>query len=80
MIGPLRKLFRPRGASASMATQAAIPAGQRVYAIGDIHGRLDLLDAMIAAIALSQGLPVHTCNPKDFRGIRGLQVVAVGPT
>jgi tRNA(fMet)-specific endonuclease VapC len=34
-------------------------------------------DAMIAAIALSRGLPVHTCNPSDFRGIAGLEVVAV---
>lgn len=28
----------------------AIPAGQRVYAVGDVHGRLDLFEAMIAAI------------------------------
>lgn len=28
----------------------AVPPGQRVYAVGDIHGRLDLFDAMIAAI------------------------------
>jgi serine/threonine protein phosphatase 1 len=28
----------------------AIPAGQRVYAVGDIHGRLDLFEALIAAI------------------------------
>jgi len=27
-----------------------IPPGQRVYAIGDIHGRLDLFEAMIAAV------------------------------
>jgi len=27
-----------------------LPAGTRVYAIGDIHGRLDLLEALIAAI------------------------------
>lgn len=30
---------------------AAVPPGQRVYAIGDIHGRLDLLDAALARIA-----------------------------
>ncbi len=30
--------------------QAAIPQGQRVYAIGDIHGRLDLYDALIQKI------------------------------
>jgi predicted nucleic acid-binding protein len=34
-------------------------------------------DAMIAAIALANGLPVHTCNPDDFEGIDGLTVIAV---
>ena len=29
---------------------AAIPDGQRIYAIGDIHGRLDLFEALIDAI------------------------------
>ena len=34
-------------------------------------------DAMIAAIAISNDLPLHTCNPKDFAGIEDLTVVAV---
>lgn len=34
------------------AGKARIPAGQRVYAIGDIHGRLDLLEALAHAIEL----------------------------
>jgi tRNA(fMet)-specific endonuclease VapC len=34
-------------------------------------------DAMIAAIAVAHGLPVYTCNPADFSGIDGLDVVAV---
>lgn len=34
-------------------------------------------DAMIAAIALSRGWPVHTANPADFADIDGLTVVAV---
>jgi predicted nucleic acid-binding protein len=34
-------------------------------------------DAMIAAIAISNDLPVHTCNPRDFTGIENLTVVAV---
>lgn len=34
-------------------------------------------DAMIAAIAVSHGLPIYTCNPDDFEGIDGLEVVAV---
>jgi len=39
---PIAPLSAPR--------RPAIPAGQRVYAIGDIHGRLDLLDLLIDAI------------------------------
>jgi tRNA(fMet)-specific endonuclease VapC len=34
-------------------------------------------DAMIAAIAVANDLPVHTNNPSDFQGIDGLHVVAV---
>lgn len=34
-------------------------------------------DAMIAAIAVAHDLPVYTCNPADFSGIDGLQVVAM---
>lgn len=34
-------------------------------------------DAMIAAVALANGLPLYTCNPKDFAGIDGLEVVAL---
>lgn len=34
-------------------------------------------DAMIAAIASAHGLPLYTCNPADFAGIDGLEVVAV---
>ena len=34
-------------------------------------------DAMIAAIAIANELPLYTCNPSDFAGIDGLDVVAV---
>jgi len=34
-------------------------------------------DALIAATALANGLPVYTCNPDDFSGIEGLEVVPV---
>jgi tRNA(fMet)-specific endonuclease VapC len=34
-------------------------------------------DAMIAATALAHDLPIYTCNPADFSGIEGLDVVAV---
>jgi tRNA(fMet)-specific endonuclease VapC len=34
-------------------------------------------DAMIAATAIANELPVYTCIPADFEGIEGLEVVAV---
>ncbi|MHB1810091.1 MAG: PIN domain-containing protein [Solirubrobacteraceae bacterium] len=34
-------------------------------------------DAMIAATALANGLPVYTCNASDFAGIEGLEVISV---
>ncbi len=34
-------------------------------------------DAMIAATAIANELPLYTCNPGDFVGIAGLDVVAV---
>jgi tRNA(fMet)-specific endonuclease VapC len=35
------------------------------------------LDAMIAAVAVANGLPLYTCNPRDFEGIEELVVVPV---
>lgn len=46
MIASLRQLFRAQPARAL----PAVPPGERVYAIGDVHGRLDLLEALAAAI------------------------------
>jgi tRNA(fMet)-specific endonuclease VapC len=34
-------------------------------------------DSMIAATAIANDLPVHTCNPRDFERIDRLEVVAV---
>lgn len=34
-------------------------------------------DAMLAAIAIANGLAVYTCNPDDFVGIDGLEVVPI---
>ena len=43
MIALFRHLLRK-------SARPAVPPGSRVYAIGDIHGRRDLFDALIAAI------------------------------
>ena len=42
---PLRNLFR-RKFSREQRPAASLPADTRVYAVGDIHGRLDLLDTL----------------------------------
>jgi tRNA(fMet)-specific endonuclease VapC len=34
-------------------------------------------DAMIAAVAIANALPLYTCNPEDFAGIDDLDVVAI---
>ena len=44
----LKRLFA--GARKPALPRYRIPAGQRVYAVGDIHGRLDLLDDLLSRI------------------------------
>ncbi len=46
MLQRLRELFTPL----PPPRLPAVPAGRRYYAIGDIHGRLDLYEALIGAI------------------------------
>ena len=47
MLEPLRNIFRSR---ATRKEPPRVPLGERYYVIGDIHGRLDLFKALIAAI------------------------------
>lgn len=47
----LRKFLIRRIAEKSAPVPPRIPPGQRVFAIGDIHGRLDLLDDLLDQIA-----------------------------
>ena len=46
MLNRLRTLFGPTPSG----PLSAMPPGERVYAVGDIHGRLDLFNAAMAAI------------------------------
>jgi len=47
ILAPLNKLFRRESAR---DIRPQVPAGERYYVVGDIHGRLDLYDALIDAI------------------------------
>lgn len=55
MFKSLKTLFRSRSQELWRAWPA-FPEGQRVYAIGDIHGRADLLEAMIDKIAKDEAI------------------------
>jgi serine/threonine protein phosphatase 1 len=46
MVSAVRRFFR----SARAGQLPAIPPGERVYAIGDVHGRRDLFEALLAAV------------------------------
>jgi predicted nucleic acid-binding protein len=56
---------RAFGGVAASLTRSGRKANARAY------------DAMIAATAIAAGLALYTCNPSDFSGIDGLDVVAV---
>ncbi|MDJ0641526.1 MAG: metallophosphoesterase family protein [Erythrobacter sp.] len=46
MLDALRQLLRPK----PKGRLPTVPAGLRYYVIGDVHGRLDLFDALVDAI------------------------------
>lgn len=58
MLNSLRNLFGSRVEPA----KPAIPPGERVYAVGDIHGRLDLFERLIDEIERDDAAraPAHT--------------------
>ena len=63
-----------------LAKQEATRADGRVASSLRRSGRkanARALDAMIAATAIANDLPVYTCNPSDFAGIDDLDVVEV---
>lgn len=50
MIGVLRRFLGRAGSARSTASYPGLPDGRVVYAIGDLHGRADLLAQTFAAI------------------------------
>jgi len=59
MFNILKSIWPSHRPAESLAT---LPPGERVYAIGDVHGRRDLFAALIIAIETDDGTlpPVHT--------------------
>ncbi|RPF71959.1 metallophosphoesterase family protein [Aurantiacibacter spongiae] len=52
MIRLFKNIF---GDDVAARQSARVPDGERVYAVGDIHGRADLLETLIAAIEVDDG-------------------------
>ncbi|NIJ19324.1 serine/threonine protein phosphatase 1 [Sphingomonas naasensis] len=46
----------------------SLPAGQRIYAIGDIHGRVDLLDTLLAKIEADDASRAPSASQIIFLG------------
>lgn len=71
MLQKLRDIFRPKSAP----KLPSVPDGTRYYVVGDIHGRLDLYDALIAAIEEDDRLAA----PADTRIVLLGDLVDRGP-
>lgn len=63
------------GAAGISLEDAATPPGMRLYAIGDVHGRLDLLEAMHTRIAAE----IAADRPSDWRIIHLGDYIDRGP-
>lgn len=59
--------FGPEAARAFGGVAASLRAAGRTT-------RARAYDALIAASALAEGIPLYTMNPRDFAGIEGLEV------
>lgn len=71
MLNTLTRLFAP----APEPRRPSVPEGSRYYVIGDIHGRLDLYEALISAIESDDA----SCAPADSHVILLGDLVDRGP-
>lgn len=62
-----RKFLNARRSS---APSFALPPGERVYAIGDVHGCLSLVDTILAAIAADRAARAPANTTLIFLGDR----------
>lgn len=69
------RLFRASPGPPAPGNLPRVPAGERYYVIGDIHGRLDLFDAMIDAIEADDA----GCCPADTTVVMLGDLIDRGP-
>ena len=73
MFQALRNLFGPKAQETGRLP--SVPAGKRYYVIGDIHGRLDLYEAMITEIEQEAA----SAGPREVRVVLLGDLVDRGP-
>lgn len=80
MITRLTGLFAQRRSAEDRRFDASVPQGERIYAVGDIHGRADLLADLLEQIkadAAGYNGPITFVGMGDYidRGPHSMQVV-----
>lgn len=75
MIGSLKRLFGVSAEPRPSATGTAVPEGERLYAVGDVHGRLDLLTDLLDTITADD----DSREPADTRIVLLGDLVDRGP-
>lgn len=76
LVGLVNELLQRFGQSPVSFDAAAAEEYALIVTSRKKRGRpIEILDAQIAAIAVSHGLTLATLNTKDFEGIDGLQLV-----
>jgi serine/threonine protein phosphatase 1 len=68
-------LFSRIKSSRARRKTPSVPPGTRVYAIGDVHGRLDLLEAILRSVELDD----RTRGPADTRVVMLGDLIDRGP-
>lgn len=68
-------LFSRIKSSRARAKTVSVPAGMRVYAVGDVHGRLDLLEAVLGTVEADN----RARGPADTRVVMLGDLIDRGP-
>ncbi len=75
----VKKMFDKRAATLLPVTEAITQRATALMEAFTLSHGLQMGNALIAATALEQGLPVLTANVKRFGAVQGLEVEAFSP-